>query len=307
VDGVVIVTSCNNNFGGLEPKDSAYEKAAAVILPVPYEGTVSYKGGTARGPAAIIEASMNMELYDEELDQETYKIGIHTLPPVEAVNVPSKMTETVCKSVLGPLRDGKFLVTVGGEHSVTNGIVDAFVETRGHDFGVLLDAHGDLRDSYQGTPFSHASIMRRINDKGLAYSQVGIRSLSREEADFISREERSIYFAHEILTDDTWMKKVIDELPHDVYITIDLDCLDPSIMPSTGTPEPGGLSWQMTTAFLRDVSRKKTVIGFDVVELSPIEGFHAPDFLAAKLVYRTLGYIFKKHFSVSEPMTDYEQ
>jgi agmatinase len=204
------------------------------------------------------------------------------------------MVRTIYEAALKPLRDEKFVVGLGGEHSLTKGMLDALLEVRGRDFGVLqLDAHADLRDSYDGTRDSHACIMRRVDDLGLVYGQVGIRSLSKGEADFVKKRGRKIYFAHEIQGESAWMDEVIDALPENVYITIDVDCLDPSIMPSTGTPEPGGLDWYTVTSFLRKACEKKKVIGFDVVELAPISGLHAPDFLTAKLVYRLLGYIFK--------------
>ncbi len=281
------------NFGGLDEEHSDYGNSAVVVLPIPYEGTVSYGRGAARGPEALLAASMHMELYDEELKQDTYLIGIHTLDPVAAADLPGKMMENIREAAAEPLRDGKFLASIGGEHSVTKGLLDAFCEVRGKDFGVLqIDAHADLRDSYDGTPYSHACVMRRVVDMGLHSCQVGIRSLSREEADFIDVEGLDVIFAHDMAVDEEWMDRAVNSLPEKVYLTIDLDCLDPSVMPATGTPEPGGLDWHSLTALLRRVSEEREVIGLDVVELAPIPRLHAPDFLAAKLLYRTLGYIF---------------
>lgn len=281
-------------FGPEEAGFSPYNKSPVVVLPIPYEGTVSYGGGASKGPRAILNASLQLEAYDEELQREIASIGIHTLPEVTPAKTPSDMMRTIYEAALKPLRDDKFVVGLGGEHSLTKGILDALLEVRGRDFGVLqLDAHADLRDSYDGTRDSHACIMRRVDDLGLAYSQVGIRSLSKREADFVKKKGRKIYFAHEIQGESAWMDEAVDELPENVYITIDVDCLDPSIMPSTGTPEPGGLDWYAVTSFLRKVCEKKKVIGFDVVELAPTPGLQAPDFMTAKLVYRLLGYIFK--------------
>jgi len=281
-------------FGPEEAEYCPYERCSVAVLPIPYEGTVSYGGGTSKGPEAILNASLQLEAYDEELHRETADIGIHTLPPVLPAKTPSDMMRVIYEAALKPAGDNKFIVGLGGEHSLTKGILDALVEVRGKDFGVLqLDAHADLRDSYDGTPDSHACIMRRVDDLGLPCTQIGIRSLSKAEADFVEEKGRKIYFAHEIQGKSAWMDEAIDTLPENVYITIDIDCLDPSIMPSTGTPEPGGLDWYTVTSFLREVCKKKKVIGFDVAELAPIAGLQAPDFLAAKLAYRLLGYIFR--------------
>ena len=281
-------------FGAEETEVCTYEDCRVAILPIPYEGTVSYGGGTSKGPAALLEASANLEYYDEELDQDTCNIGIHTLPTVESAPTPAEMMDKIREAASKPVKEGKFLCAIGGEHSVTRGVLDALVESYGKDFGVLqLDAHADLRDKYDESPHSHACIMRRVHDMGLPYAQTGIRSMSREEADFVKENKRKIFFARDIQGETAWMDEILKSLPDKVFITIDIDCLDPSIMPSTGTPEPGGLDWHTTTAFLKKVAQKKEVIGFDLVELAPIEGLSAPDFLAAKLVYRLLGYIFK--------------
>lgn len=281
-------------FGPEEAEFSSYDKSHVVVLPVPYEGTVSYGAGAGRGPDAILKASLQLEAYDEELQQETSDIGIHTLPSVKVPKSPSAMMRATYEAALLPAKDNKFIVGLGGEHSVTKGILDALIETMGKNFGVLqLDAHADLRDSYGGTQDSHACIMRRVDDLGLPYSQVGIRSLSKAEAVFVEEKGLKIHFAHEMHGESAWMDEAIDGLPEKVFITIDIDCLDPSIMPSTGTPEPGGLDWHTLTSFLRKVCHRRKIIGFDVVEFAPIANLHAPDFLVAKLVYRLLGYIFK--------------
>lgn len=280
-------------FGAEETEHCSYEDCRVAILPIPYEESVSYGGGTAKGPAALLKASSNLEFYDEELDQDTCNAGIHTLPPVRFAQKAEKMMKNIRDSALKPIKDGKFLCAIGGEHSVTKGVLDALVERYGKDFGVLqLDAHADLRDQYDMSPYSHACIMRRVHEMGLPYAQAGIRSMSREEANFIKKEKRKIFFAKDMQGEASWMDEVLRELPEKIFVTIDIDCLDPSIMPSTGTPEPGGLCWYTLTAFLKKAAREKEIIGFDLVELAPIEGLSAPDFLAAKLVYRLLGYIF---------------
>ncbi|MDT8318041.1 MAG: agmatinase [bacterium] len=291
------------SFGGEDNRYSDYQSSRVVILTVPYEGTVSYGGGTGNGPAAILNASSFLEIYDEELGADTCEIGIHTLPPVDCTGPEESVMASIRSAALSPLKEGKFLAAIGGEHSVTGPLVDALIAVRGKDFGVLqIDAHTDLRDEYEGSKLSHACIMRRIDDMSLPYSQVGIRALSREEAEFIKLKGMSPFFAHEILARPRkeWIDEVVRSLPEKVYLTIDLDGLDPSIMPSTGTPEPGGLGWYDVTALIRKVAKEREIIGIDMVELAPMVGMHAPDFLAAKLLYRSLGYIFKSQLDRSQ-------
>lgn len=296
LDGANALTGAPFTFGGEDNLHGDYESSSVAILPVPYEGTVSYGEGTGRGPGAVLSASSFLEIYDEELGSDTYEIGIHTLPPVDCSGSEETVMSSIRSAALTPLQEGKFLATIGGEHSITKPVLDALIETKGKDFGVLqIDAHADLRNEYEGTKMSHACIMRRIDDMSIPYSQVGIRALSREEADFLKEKGLKPFFAHEIMTRprEEWIEEVVRSLPEKVYITIDLDGLDPSIMPSTGTPEPGGLGWYDVTTLIRRVAEEREVVGMDIVELAPIEGMHAPDFLAAKLLYRSLGYIFK--------------
>jgi agmatinase len=283
-----------HNFGALPFKHSQHDKARAVIIPFPYEQTVSYKTGTKDGPRAIIEASKNLELYDEELDSDIFKMGIHTLDEIEpSLGNPEEMLGEIFSIVLSEIKEGKFTVILGGEHSLTAPCVRAHKEKYKNLSVLQLDAHADLRDSYLGSKYSHASVMRRVLvDTPLV--QAGIRSLSREEIDFVRKEQRKIYFAKEFVTDRNSWEKIISALTEEVYLTLDLDVLDPSIMPSVGTPEPGGMGWYDVLEFLFLLSKEKKIVGFDVVELSPIPGNIAPDFLAAKLVYKLLGYIFKK-------------
>jgi agmatinase len=282
------------NFGGIDPEYASLEKAAFVVVPVPYDLTTTYQGGARKGPAAIIEASCNMELYDEELDREVYKSGIHTLPPLEAVAAgPEGMLVRVEEAVSGVLALGKTAVILGGEHSITLGAIRT---TRKHfpKLSVLhLDAHADMRESYQGTPFSHACIGRRMREL-CPVVQAGIRSMSVEEASFIRKEKVPVFSAATVRRDRTWVSKVLRHLSRDVFISVDLDALDPSVMPATGTPEPGGLTWHEVLDVIREVCRKKHVVGFDIVELAPIPGMVAPDFLAARLAYRMMGYVAKK-------------
>jgi agmatinase len=284
-----------DNFGGLSEQDSLYEKARAVIFPIPLERTTTYEHGTRNGPAAILAASRNMELYDDELDGEIYKhVGIATAPAIDTMDgtldeVLAEIFTAQCEF----LEDGKLPVALGGEHSLTPPLVRAAAKEY-RDLCVLqIDAHADLREQYQGNPDSHACAMRRVVEICPAV-QVGIRSLSVEEAGAIPRLKTKIYWAREIVRAplEGWIAKVIADLSSHVYLTVDLDGFDPSVIPATGTPEPGGLDWHQVTTLLRAVASHKKIVGMDVVELLPQPGDHASDFLAAKLVYKTLGYIF---------------
>lgn len=266
------------NFLGLNEQN--YDTAKVAIFPVPYNSTTYWKSGTKDGPQALIEASRHVELYDLETKKDASKKGIFTLELLEpSKNSPEETTARIKSVVDKILQDGKFLMMLGGEHSVTLGAVQAFKEKFG-DFSVLqLDAHSDLRDEFEGTRFHHACVMKRIKDLGLNVTQVGIRSMSEgEKAD-------NIFLAPEIPVD-----KIIATLKEKVYLTFDLDALDPSIMPATGTPEPGGLLWYETLNLIKEVAKQRKIIGADVVELDPIPGMSAPDFLAAKLVYKIINY-----------------
>jgi agmatinase len=283
------------NFGGLPEEHSRYETSRAAIFPVPLERTTSYEHGTRNGPAAILAASRNMELYDEELEIEPYKeIGIHTLPAIDTADgtLDEVITE-IFTAQLSLLEDEKFTVALGGEHSLTPPLVSATAK-KYKDLSVLqIDAHADLRDEYQGNPASHACAMRRVVELCPAV-QVGIRSLSVEEAQAIPHLRTSVYWAKDIVRAPlkSWIAKVLADLSPNVYLTIDLDGFDPAFVPATGTPEPGGLDWVQVTSLIRAVADHKKIVGMDVVELLPQPGDHASDFLAAKLVYKCLGYIF---------------
>ena len=285
----------DRRFGDIAEDWAGSRKARAVIIPAPYEGTLTYGKGAAKGPQAIIDASTNMELFDDELQQETYKVGIYTNPPIEFPpdTPPEKAINKVKEVVTHVLEAGKFPVVLGGEHSVAMGAIKAAKKSF-NDLSVLhLDAHYDLRDEYKGSKNNHACIARRIQEIS-PIVEVGVRGLSKEEKDFLdtSPANVNIISAYDILETHDWKKEAARALGDTVYITIDLDVLDPSLMPSVGTPEPGGLGWYEFTDFLRVITKEKKIIGFDIVELSPKEGFVAPDFLAAKLIYRLLGYIF---------------
>lgn len=284
-----------DNFAGLAEEFSRYGDSRAVIFPVPLERTTTYEHGTRNGPAAIIAASRNMETWDEELGVETYaKIGIATLSPIDAGYLTlEKVLSEIHTTELTLLADGKFPVVLGGEHSLTPPLVSAAAK-KFPDLTVLqIDAHADLRDSYQGNPASHACAMRRVVEICPAV-QVGIRSLSEEEAKAIPTLPTKVHWARDIarVRLDSWIPRVVADLSQHVYLTVDLDGFDPSYVPATGTPEPGGLDWYQVTALLRAVAKERKIVAADVVELLPQPGDHAADFLAAKLVYKILGYVF---------------
>ncbi|MDO8601256.1 MAG: agmatinase [bacterium] len=267
------------NFLGLDEQN--YQKSKVVIFPVPYSSTTYWKSGTKDGPQAIIDASRHIEFYDVEMKKDPSKSGIFTLPFLEpSKNSPEETTARIKNVTDKLLRDGKFVMMLGGEHSVTLGAVQAFND-KFSNFSVLqFDAHTDLREEFEGTKHHHACVMKRVKDLGLSITQVGIRSASE------SIETKNVFLAPGLPID-----KIISSLKDNVYLTFDLDALDPSIMPSTGTPEPGGLGWYEVLNLIKKISEKKKIIGADVVELDPTPGFAAPDFLAAKLVYKIISYI----------------
>jgi agmatinase len=278
------------NFGDLSEEYSTLEQAKAVILPVPYDATSTWIKGADKGPVAIIEASRHMELYDIETDSQVYQKGIYTAEPIDVGIHPDDMVEAVREKVGDYIKDSKFVVVIGGEHSVSIGSVMAHV-AQDKDITVLqLDAHSDLRDEYEGSKYNHACVMARIKEL-CPIVQVGIRSMDYSEQAAIDKNR--VFFAEKIHRDKNWIKKVLSGLSDKVYITIDIDVFDPSVVPSTGTPEPGGLLWYDILVLLRAVFDDKEVIGFDVVELCPDDRNKAPDFLAAKLIYKLLSYKFK--------------
>ncbi len=281
-----------DNFGGIGPPHSDLETARAVVLPVPYDRTATYRKGAARGPEALIAASGNVELYDEELGIDTYTLGIHTAAPACDNDVPpEEMVGRVDRAVSRFLEVGKMVVTVGGEHSITAGAVAAYHRRYPGMTVVQLDAHADLRDSYEGSRHNHACVMRRVRELCPTLS-VGIRSLSREEADYLSEHPVPMITGPRVASGRDWIPEALDAVGDQVYVTVDVDFFDPASVPATGTPEPGGCDWYTALAFLRALSRRRRIVGFDIMELAPLPGEFSSDFLAAKLLYRMLGYAF---------------
>ena len=281
-----------SNFMDLDDEFSAYENSGVVIVPIPYEKTVSFGKGTAKGPAAIIKASSSIELYDDELHCEPADIGIHTVSKLESDLDTKEMTGLIRSENLKHLDKGKFIINIGGEHTVTLGAVLAHKQFS--DFSVLsIDAHCDLRDTYEDKEICHATVMRRVVEENIPLVEVGIRSYSKEESQYIINSENvSVIHATEIQNNTDWITQAISGLKDKVYLSIDVDGLDPSIIPSTGTPEPGGLGWYETLELLRKLFLERDVIGMDIVELAPVQGIYGPDVLAAKLAYKSIGYKF---------------
>lgn len=279
-------------FLGLTGDECSYDRSRYVILPVGYEKTTTFGRGTAAGPRAIISASQEVELYDEELRIEPYRSGIITLKEIEITEMePEDAVGRIATVAKNLLDDKKFIITLGGEHTVSVGLVRAYAKAY-PDLSVLqIDAHADLRETYQGWHYSHACTMRRIRDIVNITVGVGIRSMSAEESRVVEREAVPTFFASDVVGNDTWHESVIECLSDHVYLTIDLDGFDPSIMPGVGTPEPGGLGWYESLKFLRKLCMRKELVGFDVVELMPIKGSLVSEFTAAKLIYKLVGYI----------------
>ncbi|MBV9214986.1 MAG: agmatinase [Acidobacteria bacterium] len=284
------------NFGGIDEEEySSFDSARVLIWPVSYEGTVSYGTGTGSGAMAIVDASRNMELYEEETDREIYRVGIHTLPEFTSIDDPAAMMSGLYDRTKELLAADKFVCMLGGEHSISAPVIKAHKEKYPSLSVLQIDAHADLRDSYDGTPHSHASIMARVvKDMRIPSVQVGIRSISGDEARSLRHGlPTKIFWARDIVGRTDWIDDAIDGLSDEVYLTIDIDGLDPSIIPTTGTPEPGGLGWYETLTLIRKLAEKKRVVGMDLVEYSYFENYDSPAFLCAKLVYKSLAYIFQ--------------
>lgn len=277
------------NFGHLPEEYSNVENSSIVIIPVAYDGTSTWSKGSDKGPEAIIEASANMELYDIETDFEIYKKGIFTDQLVEDLSFPEDVAELLADKVRYHIEEGKFVVVIGGEHSVSIGSIKVHAENYENLSVLQLDAHLDLRDEYNGSKYNHACVMARAKEL-CPIVQVGIRSMDASEKKFINPSRT--FFAKDLYNNMVRTEMVISKLSDNVYITIDLDVFDPSVMSSTGTPEPGGLLWYDVLALLKAVSNRKNIVGFDVVELCPNDRNKAPDFLAAKLIYKLLSYKF---------------
>jgi len=276
-------------YGDLPKEYTDLESSKIVILPVPYDGTSTWIKGADKGPDAIIEASANMETYDIETDSEVHKVGIHTANPITESSSPDAMVEAVYKGVKEILKKKKFPVVIGGEHSVSIGAFKAVTE-QFTDLTILqFDAHADMRQEYEGSKYNHACVMARAAELA-PFVQVGIRSMSAEERDDIRPD--CMFYAMQIYDSPTWMYELLNKLTRNVYITIDLDVLNPSIMSSTGTPEPGGMNWFDIINILKKVSEQVNIVGFDVVELCPNKYNKAPDFMVSKLIYTLLTYKF---------------
>jgi agmatinase len=276
-----------------------YDAARVVILPIPYEATTTYRRGCENGPDAILEASQQVEYYDEELDWETCRdIGIYTSPAIADTRNGSpvsdqQMLQVTQETVSKLIADGKFAIALGGEHSITTGIVEAYRQAYPNEpFTVIqIDAHGDLRHEYEGSIHNHACVMRRIVDMNLPTVQIGIRAICKEEADLIKEKNLTVFRAREIAVQPDWIERAIAAIPtQKVFLTIDLDGIDPTLIPGVGTPEPGGLTWYGVITFLRRVFESHQVIGCDVMELAPVEDSVVSEFTAAKLVYKLIGY-----------------
>jgi agmatinase len=284
------------NFGGIaEEEFSSFDNSRILVWPISYEGTVSYGGGTGLGAQAIIDASRNMELYDEETDAEVYKLGIHTLEESPSLDPPERMMNSLYDRAQELVSSDKFITMIGGEHSVSAPVIRAHAEKHANISVLQIDAHADLRDTYDGTPYSHASIMARVvKDLNIPAVQCGIRSISAEEARVIDQLPTRIFWAREIVGRSDWWDDAVDGLTENVYLTIDIDGLDPSLVSATGTPEPGGLGWYETIGLIRTLARKRNIIGMDLTEYSYIEGQRASAFLCSKLIYKTLAFVFEK-------------
>lgn len=290
----------SQSFLGLGPEHAAWSGAAVALLPVPYDLTTSFQPGARRGPEAVLAASRHVELYDEELDEEPYRCGICTLPPLETdVRGPEAMSERVAQAASDLFQSEKFPIFLGGDHAITHGVIRALA-ARGERFSVVqLDAHADLRDRYQGSPWSHACVGRRIVEAGGRLVQIGVRSLSAEEAAFLRESERvTTVFAHELWAEAGAWRAALEGLEEPVYLTVDVDAFDPALMPATGTPEPGGLDWPTALTIVKTLCARTALVGADVVELAPVPGLVGPDVLVARFLYKLIGY--RQHASGAE-------
>ena len=284
--------SLQPKFGGQDNNCFVYEKAKVALMPVPYGKTVTYKKGTELGPNAILDASANIELFDEELVMDTYRIGIHTLDALDVGNLPPEdMISCVEKQTASLIKDEKFPVILGGEHTVNIGAVKALSKKYSNLSVFYLDAHHDLRDNYNDSKFNHACVARRLSEICNVVI-AGARNISREGKNYLPNSNVSAFSVYDILDIPNWKEKIRDALTENVYISVDLDVFDPSIMPSVGAPEPGGMGWYEILDLMRFIIQYKNIVGLDVVELCPVKDIIAPDFMAAKFLYKLLGYNF---------------
>ncbi|MCR9154199.1 MAG: agmatinase [Croceimicrobium sp.] len=278
------------NYAGVEGSWNSYEKAQILLQSIPYDGTSTWGKGADKGFEAFMDATDNMELYDIETQSEVYRRGVHILDSITESASPEALFKAVYDSTKFLLNTDKFLSYFGGEHSISIGVIKAFYEKYSNLTVLQLDAHADLRPSYHGSPYNHACALYDAS-RNCNLVQVGIRSMDIEEKQYI--QSGNCFFAHEMYGHNRWMQESIERMTEDVYLTIDLDAFDPSILAATGTPEPGGLSWYDTLNYLRQVFKSKNVVGFDIVELAPEVGQKASSFLAAKLYYKLLSYKFE--------------
>lgn len=287
----------NKNFLAIDKKYSTYENSKIVILQAPYEKTTSYGKGTAKGPAAILKASHYVEFFDEETGKEVcFDAGIAALPPMKFAKLSGKKSlDLIYKNVNEHIKNGKFVITLGGEHSISTAPIKAHFDNY-DDLSILhFDAHSDLRDEYEGSKYSHASFAARVAEFTTNITQVGIRAQCKEEYDFIKTKGINTFYAYRMRNDGfnyILIDRIVKTLKKNVYITFDVDYFDPSIMPATGTPEPNGFYWDETIRLLKKVCAERNLVGFDVVELAPQKGYTFPDFMTAKLIYKILNYRF---------------
>lgn len=287
----------NKNFLAIDKKYSTYENSKIVILQAPYEKTTSYGKGTAKGPAAILKASHYVEFFDEETGKEVcFDAGIAALPPMKFAKLSGKKSlDLIYKNVNEHIKNGKFVITLGGEHSISTAPIKAHFDNY-DDLSILhFDAHSDLRDEYEGSKYSHASFAARVAEFTTNITQIGIRAQCKEEYDFIKTKGINTFYAYRMRNDGfnyILIDRIVKTLKKNVYITFDVDYFDPSIMPATGTPEPNGFYWDETMRLLKKVCAERNLVGFDVVELAPQKGYTFPDFMTAKLIYKILNYRF---------------
>lgn len=286
------LTTIPDNFLAMDARSCDYAKSRYAVLPVPYDATVSFQTGTRLGPRAIITASQQVEQFDAEYGREFYDCGIATLEPIAPDTTgPSQMHERLFRAARKVVRDGKFLIGLGGEHSITSALVRA-VQSKHRRLSVLqIDAHADLRDQYEGSRFSHAAVMRRVLDLGVPVVPVGIRSYSIEEHRFMKKHKFRPITARETRENPDWIQQAVESLGPKVYVTIDIDGFDPAYAPGTGTPEPGGLDWFQVTDLLKATAIERTIVGADVAEVIPIPGSAQTEFLAARLIYKLIAHV----------------
>ena len=282
-------------YAGIPEENSKIDTSKIVLIPVPYDGTSTWQKGADKGPEAFLQASENMELYDIETDSEVYKKGVYLAEPISENSSPEAMVDAVHDITKSYIKKNKFVTLFGGEHSISIGTIRAFNECFDNLTVVQIDAHADLRKEYDGSNYNHACAVYEAS-QNTNLIQVGIRSMDVIETTIMDKNK--VFFAHDLAMDDYWMENAIDLMTNNVFLTIDLDAFDPSILPSTGTPEPGGLLWYETLEFLKKIFKEKNVVGFDIVELCPNENEKSSDFLAAKLYYKMLSYKFENSDTV---------